>query len=512
MQRKLWLPLELNPCSKMATAEIGALLRERVVNMTDQTSRRDFLKTSTLGLGAIGVAAGAVASGALAATEAAPPTSDIAVWVTSDEKRYAAEPAIHWQHISEKTAIDPIRIDPSKTYQDILGFGAAFTDGACYTLNRMDPPARDRLLHELYHPSEMGLSIGRTCIGASDCSTTVYGYDEGDPDPDMKRFSIAHDREYILPMLRQARKINPDLYLFSSPWSPPGWMKWNNSMLGGAMPRLHLAAYAQHFLKFLQDYEAEGVPIQAITIQNEIDTDQNGIMPACTWSQETEIEFISDHLGPLFEKTKTPAQIWILDHNYNLWGRVVCVLDDPDARRYTKSVAWHGYGGVPEMMTRAHDLHPDAEFYWTEGGANYGDPNIMGNWSKWSATFAGALNNWCRVIMGWNLCLDEQGKPNVGPYTCAGLVSVDSHTQAVLRTGPYWALYHYSRAIKRGARRIDSQSPIADVQHVAFENPGGQKVLVITNPGQGRTVRLHQAESTALVPLRDDSVTTLVWS
>ena len=132
--------------------------------------------------------------------------------------------------------------------------------------------------------------------------------------------------------------------------------------------------------------------IQAVTIQNEIDTDQNGIMPACTWAQETELDFICQYLGPLLEKTKTPTEIWILDHNFSLWGRVVCVLDDPDARRYTNSVAWHGYAGVPEMMSRVHELHPDAHFYFTEAGANYGDADVMTNWSKWSAIFAGALN------------------------------------------------------------------------------------------------------------------------
>jgi glucosylceramidase len=480
--------------------------------MTGTSSRRDFLKTSTLGLGAMGVAAGALASAAPAAAEVAPPTSDLQMWVTFDVHRFASYPSIRWQPIAEKPAVDSIRVDPYKTYQDIWGFGASFTDGACYTLNRMDPANRERLLHEFFDPSKMGLSVGRTCIGSSDCSTKVFSYDEGDPDPELKRFSIDHDREYILPVLRQARKINPDLYLFSSPWSPPGWMKWNNSMLGGSMPHKYLGSYAQYFLKFLQGYEAEGVRIQAVTIQNEIDTDQNGIMPACTWAQETELDFICQYLGPLLEKTKTPTEIWILDHNFSLWGRVVCVLDDPDARRYTNSVAWHGYAGVPEMMSRVHELHPDANFYFTEAGANYGDADVMTNWSKWSAIFAGAMNNWCRAVLGWNLVLDEKGKPNIGPYACAGLASVDTHTQEILRTGPYWALYHYSHAVKRGARRIDSQSSVADLQHVAFENPNGQKVLVITSAGQGRTIRLHYGESTALVPIHDDSVTTLVWS
>src|SRR5205807_6166372 len=162
-------------------------------------------------------------------------------------------------------------------------FGASFTDAACYTLNRLDPAVREKLFHELFHPSEMGLSVYRTCIGSSDYSPKVYSYDDGEePDPDLTRFSIQHDREYILPMLREARKANPDLFLFSTPWSPPGWMKSNNSMLGGNMQRKHMSSYANYFVKFLRGYEAEGVPVQAISVQNEVDTDQDGRMPACS--------------------------------------------------------------------------------------------------------------------------------------------------------------------------------------------------------------------------------------
>src|SRR5579871_2574393 len=141
-------------------------------------------------------------------------------------------------------------------------------------------PARDALLRELLHPSEMGLNVCRTCIGASDYSTELYGFDEGEPDPELKRFSIEHDREYLLPTLRAARAVNPELILFSSPWSPPGWMKANGSLLGGSMRKKHFASYAQYFVKFLAGYAAEGVPIHAVTTQNEVDTDQDGRMPA----------------------------------------------------------------------------------------------------------------------------------------------------------------------------------------------------------------------------------------
>src|SRR5260370_32802429 len=147
-----------------------------------------------------------------------------------------------------------------------------------------------------------GLSVARTCVGASDYATKPYSFDDSpEPDPELKHFTIEHDREYILPTLRAARKLNPDLFLFSSPWSPPGWMKAGGSLLGGSMRKKYYAPYANYFVKFLQDYSNEGVKINAITIQNEVDTDQDGRMPAALWGQEHEIEFVKLHLSPALE-------------------------------------------------------------------------------------------------------------------------------------------------------------------------------------------------------------------
>ena len=187
---------------------------------------------------------------------------------------------------------------------EMLGFGAALTDASCYVLSRLPGGEQLALLQELFAPGEMALNVCRTCIGASDYSQTVYSFDESaEPDPEMKKFSIDHDREYILPILSAARRINPGLFLFSSPWSPPGWMKSNGSMLGGAMRKDNLGPYAYYLMKFLAEYKAAGVPIDAITVQNEVDTDQDGRMPACLWGQEYEIGFVKSHLGPLFCQT-----------------------------------------------------------------------------------------------------------------------------------------------------------------------------------------------------------------
>ena len=478
--------------------------------MSTVRTRRDFLKLSATGLAAGTAAEALPAWGSPASPN--PAAGEIAVHVTSGKRRFEAAPSVAWRSNSRPPSAEIITLNPEKKFQEILGFGAAFTDASCYMFNQLSPGARDQLFHELFHPSELGLNVCRTCIGASDYSTELYSFDEGDPDPDLNRFSIDHDRAYLLPSLRQAAKVNPELFLFSSPWSPPGWMKANGSMLGGSMRKKHFASYAQYFLKFLQAYAAEGVTIQAVTSQNEVDTDQDGRMPACLWGQEYEIEFVKRHLGPLLKANGIPAKIWLLDHNYNLWGRVICELDDPDVRKYTNAVAWHGYVGGASMMSKVHEAHPDAEMHWTEGGPDYTSPDYATDWAQWGHTFAEALRNWCQSLTGWNLALDEKGRPNIGPFTCGGLVTIHSQSKEITRSGQYWAFAHFSRLIRRGARRFDSQGMLPKVEHVACENPGGQKVLVVSNEGAARSVALQIGSMAAELPLEADSVTTLSWN
>jgi glucosylceramidase len=478
--------------------------------MSTESTRRDFLRMSTAGLAA-GVAADTLpAWGSLSAAN--PASGEIAVHVTDEKRRFEEAPTLAWHQGPGKTSAETIVLSPEKKFQEILGFGAAFTDASCYMFNQVPENARGQLFHELFHPTEMGLNVCRTCVGASDYSTELYSFDEGEPDPELKRFSIQHDRAYLLPTLRQARKANPDLFLFSSPWSPPGWMKAGGSMLGGSMRKKYFASYAQYFLKFLQAYAAEGVSIQAITSQNEVDTDQDGRMPACLWGQEYEIEFVRDHLGPTLKANGIPAKIWLLDHNYNLWGRAICELDDPGVRKYANAVAWHGYAGGANMMSRVHEAHPDAEMHWTEGGPDYTSPRYATDWAEWSHTFTEALRNWCQSITGWNLALDERGRPNIGPFPCGGLVTIHSQTKEITRSGQYWAFMHFSRLVRRGARRFDSQGALTGISHVAFANADGTQVLVVTNSGDAQVASVQVGAMQADIALAKDSVTTWAWS
>jgi glucosylceramidase len=468
-----------------------------------QTTRREFLKFSVTGAVALSASANAL-------LRAGSPLSPRA-WVTAKDRRFQQIGVSPWQ-TSAKNTTKVIGFEPSKRFQNILGFGAAFTDASCYLFNKMNAQDKQALLSDLFSPDGLGLSVARTCVGASDYATKPYSFDDSpEPDPELKHFTIEHDREYILPTLRAARKLNPDLFLFSSPWSPPGWMKAGGSLLGGSMRKKYYAPYANYFVKFLQDYSNEGVKINAITIQNEVDTDQDGRMPAALWGQEYEIEFVKLHLGPAFERASIDTKIWILDHNYNLWGRAIAELSDPGVSKYVDGVAWHGYMGGPDAMTKVHDAFPSKNAYWTEGGPDITSPDYAIDWSKWPHTFTGVLRNWSQCIVGWNLLLDEKGSPNIGPFPCGGLVTVDSKTGQLTRSGQYWAIAHFSKAIQRGAHVIGSQGEFPDIDHVALENPDGNYVLVVTNRGEKQEVSCQVGANSLTLELEPDSVTTLRW-
>ncbi|MHB1023519.1 MAG: glycoside hydrolase family 30 protein [Acidobacteriaceae bacterium] len=438
-------------------------------------------------------------------------THPVRVWITNQDQKFKEVKPLHWK-ASDASAIGTIQIDPTERYQSLLGFGAAFTDASCYLFSRMDSQARKALLGELFGKDGLRFSVGRTCIGSSDYSTQAYSYDDSvQPDPQLTHFSIEHDRAYILPSLREARALHPDLFLFSSPWSPPGWMKAGDSLLGGSMRKHYFAAYAEYFVRFLKGYAADGVKINAVTVQNEVDTDQDGRMPAALWGQEYEMDFVKSFLGPAFEHASLDTKIWILDHNYDLWGRAMDELSDPAVYKYVDGVAWHGYVGAPDAMTRVHNAFPQKNMYWTEGGPDYTHPDYATDWSKWSETFTGVLRNWARCIVGWNLALDENGKPNIGPFSCGGLVTINSKTQKITRSGQYWAFAHYSKAVQRNARVIASKGELPDIQHVAFVNPDNTQTLVLTNRGKAQNVECRLGSHVVAVSLPEDSIATLVW-
>jgi len=490
------------------------------------SSRRGFLKAASVTAAALAVSRRLPAWGA-----AAPESGTVKVWSTFRERRHEPAESLEWKPATN-VASDAISLNPAATRQEMLGFGAALTDASCYVLSQIPESDRAALMHELFDPNEMAMNVCRSCIGSSDYSRSVYSYDDSDQDDlQLTKFSIDHDKAYILPIIRDARKLNPDMFLYSSPWSPPGWMKFNRSMLGGTIRKTNLEPYSRYILKFLDAYKAEGVTVNAITVQNEVDTTVDGRYPACLWAQEDEILFVRKYLGPLLKKENNSTKIWVLDHNFDLWGRAIGELSDPAAYEYIDGIAWHGYSGVPSGMSQVHEAFPQKSAYFTEGGpqrdAAFATPtghNPLLGWARWSEWANSVVRNWSRSITMWNLALDENGTPyighreegeaNYGPST--GVITVENGTHKVTRNGRFWALAHYSKHVKRGAKVFETDSvagaSASPVSHVGFRNPDGSFVVVLANRGPEKRVQLVLGSKTLDVELPADSVQTLQWS
>jgi glucosylceramidase len=437
-------------------------------------------------------------------------------WLTAGDQRYQEISLSGWQTPTSDgagRAPSTIEIDPANSFQTIVGFGAALTDASCFLLSGMEPAQRRQLLTEFFSPGGLQFSISRTCIGSSDYSCSPYTFDDAPaPDPELTHFTIEHDRAYILPTLREAAQIQPDLKFVSTPWSPPAWMKAGDSLFGGSMRKHYFKSYADYFVKFIEGYRDSGIHISAVTTQNEVDTDQDGRMPATLWGQEYESEFIKEFLGPALSSARLDTSIWLLDHNFDLWGRVMDLLSDPGVYRYVDGVAWHAYAGDPSAMSRVHAAFPSKGAYFTEYGPLITDADYLTGWAKWSASYAQILKNWARCIVAWNLVLDEKGGPNIGPFTCGGVVTYDSRTRQVSRSGQYWAFAHYSKSVQRGARVISTQSSVPGVEHAAFINPDGSYVLVLTNQGKECNVDCRFQGKSLRTSLPADSVLTLHWA
>ncbi len=414
------------------------------------------------------------------------------------------------QGINRNQPLPVVHVDPDQKCQEILGFGAAFTDAACYMINQLDEDVRDKLLTDIFSPSGMGFNVGRTTVAQCDFGRVCYSYNDHPDDIDMKHFSIDYDRDYIIPVIRQAREINPALFLLSSPWSPPGWMKTGGLMTGGWMRASYLEAFSNYYLRYLREYANAGIKINALTPQNETETDQLSLMPACYWHPEMELAFVRDHMVPLLRKHGMDTEIWIMDHNYNLWRRAKWMLDDPGLRAVVKGVAFHPYEGPAESMRMLHEIYPQIDLHMTElGGRRDQSCQAMCNNGK---IFTEIMRNWSKTIFCWNLALDENGRPNIGPFFHGGgMVEIHFETREITYNAQYWALAHFSKFVKRGARRIISESNFIGIYHAAFINPDGEYVVVITNPGPATELSLDLKDRYTAFPIPECSMCTAIF-
>lgn len=453
-------------------------------------SLRDFWSVLVLGLSLVCASAQTVRS-----------------WVTTQDlsMTFQEQPTLTLGRLSDRGA-NIIRINPSQRYQKVLGMGASLEHTTCSNLARLPDSERDRVIARLVSPKTgIGMNLMRVCIGTSDFTGDPwYSYDDlppGETDPHLKRFSIERDQAYILPALRSALRANPDLLFFASAWSPPGWMKTTGTMIGGKLKREWYPTYAAYFVRFLQAYEGAGIPIYAVTVQNEPGVDRakekdpKWFYPSCHWTGEEERDFIRDHLGPALERAGLKTQIWCYDHNYTVeakgesagLGYPRSILQDPKAAAFVSGVGFHHYDGEASAMTQFHHEFPKMPLYFTEGSVFdiNGAYDLVERWRNWTSSY----NAW--VVM-----LDEQGRPNNGPFPATRAhLRLHSDTLQVEELFEFHLSGHFSRFVRRGAVRIDSGAGHRELNTVAFRNPDGSVVLVAVNTTKTTTpLRVHIAK------------------
>lgn len=403
------------------------------------------------------------------------------------------------------------------------GFGVAITGASCYNLDKMPVNERTALLNDIYSQDGLGLSVARLTIGASDYSAELYSYDDVENDVELKHFSIDRDKDYIIPIIKEILKIKPDLYLYASPWSPPGWMKTGGSLCGGYMREEYIDCYADYIVKFLKAYEAEGIHISAVTPQNEPETQQSGKMPACIWHPDIEARYIKILRKKLAENG-LDVKIWMHDHSFNGADRVDWSIQNHDGlKEACDGVAFHYYDGCIEQTAFLLEKYPELELHFTEGGPRLYD-NYATDWCKWSIMMAKVLCNGYSSFTGWNLMLDEVGGPNIGPFFCGGLVTRDRVEGVLKYSGQYKALEHFSKFLKNGAAIYPVSFKGSTSNMLSFPNVGqpiegcmwkntdGTMVMVLANQNKAkRQVQYKLGDTWWYIELLPDSVSTIVF-
>jgi glucosylceramidase len=405
---------------------------------------------------------------------------------------------------------------------DFLGFGVAITGSSCYDLALMEANERTALIRNLYTKDGIGLSIARLSVASSDYSAELYSYDDVENDTALEHFSIDRDKAYIIPMIKEILAENPDLYLFASPWSPPGWMKTSGSLCGGYMRMEYIDCYADYIIRFLEEYEKCGIHISALTPQNEPETQQHSQMPACIWHPDIEAAFIKVLRRKLDEKGMD-VKIWMYDYNFDNWVRVKWALDHhAGLKDACDGVAFHYYRGAIEQTAALQEAYPDLKLHFTEGGPRLYD-NYATDWCKWSIMMSKVLNRSYRSFTGWNLMLDETGGPNIGPFFCGGLVTRNSVTGALSYSGQYKAFRQVARFMDAGAV-VEALSVVdrpngmstypkanAPLQASVWKNPNGTVVYLLINPdSEKKQIELEENGQTFYVELLPNSVSTVV--
>jgi glucosylceramidase len=450
-------------------------------------------------------------------------SATVKAWLTTPDRKnlLASQPDKAFAS-GKTTASDPVLIvDEANAAQSMVGFGAALTDSSAFLLAKAMPEAaREQLLRDLFDPKTgLGFSAVRIPMGASDFSSRGnYTYHDIAPDepadPELRRFSITPDKAYILPMLRRIRQINPAVTLFATPWSAPAWMKTGRKLNGGWLDWPAYPSFARYFVRFLEEYKREGVPVQYIAPQNE-PRNENKDYPTMRMEPRDQARFVRENLGPALEKAgllnETKILVW--DHNWDVPDYPLEILADAGARRYIAGVAWHAYAGQVTAQEKVRTAYPDKEVHFTESSGGDWAKDFGGN-LRWDVTnlIVGSVRYGSRSVMKWNLLLDENHGPTNGGCTdCRGIVTLNRKSGAITRNEEFYAFGHASRFVRPGAKRIDA-TQLPDLPAVAFRNPdGGIALIVCNNSKTDARFTLRHANQSLSVVQPAGSVATYTW-
>jgi glucosylceramidase len=386
-------------------------------------------------------------------------------------------------------------VDPSRTYQTMLGIGGALTDASAETFARL-PEERRREVLDAYFDARKGIgyTFARTNIHSCDFSSGSYTY-VAEGDKALKSFSVAHDRQFRIPFIKRAMAAaGGRLTLFASPWSPPAFMKDNNDMLhGGKLKPEFYQAWADYYAKFIKAYQAEGINVWGVTVQNEPMATQR--WESCIYTAEEERDFLKNFLGPTLRREGLgDKKIIAWDHNRDLiYQRVSTILADPGAARYVWGIGYHWYepwsGGEPmyDNVRLVHETFPDKHLIFTEGCADSFDINRVHDWKlgeQYGHSMINDFNNGTAAWTDWNVLLDERGGPNHVNNFCFAPLHADTKTGRLIYTNAFYYIGHFSKFIRPGARRIASSPSRSALLSTAFVNADGKVAVVVMNPGE----------------------------
>lgn len=438
--------------------------------------------------------------------------SDVSLYLTKSDKSVLFQLQNAKIPLFDDNSNFSINVNPDLTYQEIDGFGFALTGGSALHLNNMSPAERANILNELFSNEGIGVSYLRISIGASDLDVEPFSYSDlpnGATDENLEGFSIAKDQENLIPVLKEILAISPDIKIMASPWSAPSWMKTGNSTIGGSLKPEYYSAYANYFVKYLRAYEAEGIAIDAISVQNEPQHDTNN--PSMLMQATEMADFVKNNLGPIFETENIQTKVVVWDHNADNPNYPISILNDAEANPYIDGSAFHLYAGSISSLSSVHDVHPDKNIYFTEQWVS-STGEFTGDliWHT-RELIVGASRNWSKNVIEWNLVSNSQLQPHTqgGCTQCLGALTIDGNT--VRRNVAYYIIAHASKLVTPGSVRIASNSNL-DLPNVAFKTPSGKIIVIVLNSSsESKSFNILTPGESIKTRLDAGSVGTYVW-